>query len=95
MNRFPPHNLGGGLHSHGECEIQCRDESCNQGYIRVPTQGAPIRLENVTDGLRIYIASPGGFKTFIDQMSKAAAGDPVDMSKVPEIFRNHRIEMKQ
>jgi hypothetical protein len=50
----------------------------------------------VTDapGSYIYITSPGGFETFMAQMSKAAAGDPFDMSKVPEIFRDHGIEMK-
>ena len=45
-------------------------------------------------GSYIYIASPGGLEKFMDQMSKAAAGDQSDMSKVAEIFRNHGIETK-
>ena len=83
----------------GEYEIQCGDRTirATKGTFVFLPSGVPNRFENVTDtpGSCIYITSPGGFETFMDQMSKATAGYPVDMSKVPEIFRNHGIEMKQ
>jgi mannose-6-phosphate isomerase-like protein (cupin superfamily) len=82
----------------GEYEIQCGDRTirATKGTFVFLPRDVPNRFENVTDapGSYIYITSPGGFEAFMDQMSKAAAGDLVDTSKVFEIFRNHGIEMK-
>jgi mannose-6-phosphate isomerase-like protein (cupin superfamily) len=104
----PPHS-GLPLHVHhrqdeamyileGEYEIQCGDQTvrATKGTFVFLPRGVPNRFENVADapGSYIYITSPGGFETFMAQMSKAAAGDPPDMTKVPEIFRDHGIEMK-
>jgi len=104
----PPHS-GLPLHVHhredeamyileGEYEIQCGDRTIHatKGTFVFLPRDVPNRFENVTDapGSYIYITSPGGFETFMDQMSKATAGDSVDMNKAPAIFRNHGIEMK-
>src|SRR5262249_25671448 len=108
METTPPHS-GLPLHVHhredeamyileGEYEIQCGDQTirATKGTFVFLPKGVPNRFENVTDALGsyIYITSPGGFERFMDQMSKAAAGDPFEMSKVSEIFQNHGIEMK-
>jgi mannose-6-phosphate isomerase-like protein (cupin superfamily) len=104
----PPHS-GLPLHVHhrqdeamyileGEYEIQCGDQTvrATKGTFVFLPRGVPNRFENVADAPSsyIYITSPGGFETFMAQMSKAAPGDPPDMTKVPEIFRDHGIEMK-
>jgi len=69
----------------GEYEIQCADRTtrASKGTFVFLPRGVPNRSENVTDtpGSYIYITSPGGFETFMDQMSKATTGDPVHMSK--------------
>jgi len=82
----------------GEYEIQSGDRTirATKGTFVFLPKGVPNRFENVTDGLGsyMYITSPGGFETFMEQMCKAAASDPVDMSKVLEIFGNHGVELK-
>src|SRR5215471_6826219 len=82
----PPHS-GVLLHVHhreaeasyileGEYEIQCGDRTIHAAkgaFVFLP-RGVLNRFKNVTDtpGSYIYIASPGGFEKFMDQMSKAA-----------------------
>jgi len=99
----PPHS-GLPLHVHhreneamyileGEYQIECGDQTIHASkgtFVFLPRE-VPNRFENVTDapGSYIYITSPGGFEAFMYQMSNAEAGGSVDMSKVPEIFRNH------
>src|SRR5215469_5068044 len=69
----------------GEYEIQCADRTtrASKGTFVFLPRGVPNRSENVTDtpGSYIYITSPGGFETFMDQMSKPTTVDPVHMSK--------------
>jgi mannose-6-phosphate isomerase-like protein (cupin superfamily) len=82
----------------GEYEIQCGDRTirATKGTFVFLPRDVPNRFENVTDapGSYIYITSPGGFETFMEQMSKAAASDPVDMGKVSQAMRKNGIEWR-
>ncbi len=81
----------------GEYEIQCGDQTVRvtKGAFVFLPRGIPNRFKNVTDAAAsyLYITSPGGFETFMEEMEKIASSGGTDFERMKALLQKNEIEI--